>query len=161
MRPRISIRGSVRPSVRRSVRPSVGPSVRPQPLFSAGRNKDGERLMPCIRPCSIVSGRASSRRETSFRSEHYMSFTASKFLTCALLRNYHATLDPRIASLCFSSAILSYYFDCHCSEYYFFILWRIATACWQATTICKLLLKVILVDWWGLFSVHGWVSDNK
>ena len=43
------------PSVGRSVGPSVSPlvhgSVRLKRFLSVGKNEDGERLMPCIRPC--------------------------------------------------------------------------------------------------------------
>ena len=61
-----SIRGCVRPLVRRSVRRSVGPSVRPSvTTLSAGRNEDGERLMPCIRPCFIKN-----KRNIQLRNEH-------------------------------------------------------------------------------------------
>ena len=47
------IRGCVRWSVSLPVGPSLGPSVgrSVQNLFLAGRNGDGKRLMPRIRPC--------------------------------------------------------------------------------------------------------------
>ena len=44
--------------------PSVGPSVRN--LFLAGRNEDGERLMPCIRPCCLTQAKRARTRPNPY-----------------------------------------------------------------------------------------------
>ena len=57
------------PRLYKRVCPSMGPSVRPwvrgsvrNAFFLAGRNEDGERLMPCIRPYYVLSSSAWKRR---------------------------------------------------------------------------------------------------